>query len=106
MAIKICPRCQARILVDPFCEDVEHECISGSPTRDNEDVIVVGDWEDYSGSGKRQNVNLQGAENTFFGTRAAIEGANDEESTRRGVRASTRRTRKHIEHIKFQEGGN
>lgn len=102
--IKICPRCQQRIIIDPSCVDVQHECNSGNTTLDNEDVVVIGKWEDGTDSGERPNALLQGTENIFFGTRAAIEGEDDEEKTRRGLRKSTRRTRQHIEHINLKGG--
>jgi len=97
--IKICPRCQQRITMEANTVDFEHACNSGNPALDNEDVVVIGSWEDFTGSGDRQNVFLQGAENELFGTRADIEGEDNERVTRRGLRTSTRRTRQHIEHI-------
>ena len=99
MVVRICPRCQQRYIVDPHCEDFVHECNSKNATLDNEDVVVVGDWEDYTGSGIKNNPLTQGSENTLFGTRAAIEGEDDENKTRRGLRSSTRRQRQHIEWI-------
>jgi len=99
MPVTICPRCQQRILVDKFSDDVEHICNSTNPVLDEEDVVVIGDWEDYTGSGIKNNPLTQGSENTLFGTRAAIEGEDDENKTRRGLRSSTRRQRQHIEWI-------
>lgn len=104
MAVIICPRCQQRILVDPHNCDVDHICNSTNLTLDQEDVVVIGDWEDYTGSGKGLNSFTQGAENTLFGDRAAIEGERDQEKTARGVRASTRRQRQHIQHINLAGG--
>jgi len=104
MTQMICPRCNQRIITDPNCEDFEHQCNSGNKTLDNEDIIKLGKWTDYTGSGTSQNVFLQGAENTLFGTRADIEGEDNEEKTRRGLRSSTRRTRQHIEHIDLKGG--
>ena len=101
MVQHICPRCNQRFIVSPDCDDFVHECNSGNLTLDQEDVVVSGDWEDYTGSGtiSAQMVNMQGSENELFGTRAAIEGENEEEKTRRGLRASTRRQRQHLEFI-------
>jgi len=105
MVVKICPRCQQRYIVDPHCEDFVHECNSGNDTLDNEDVVVIGGWSDYSGSGKGNNALTQGTENELFGTRADIEGEDDEPVTKRGNRASTTRQRQHHEFINLK-GGN
>ena len=104
MTQKICPRCNQRYIVDPNCDDFQHECSSGNKTLDNEDIVVIGDWSDYTGSGIRHNALTQGSENTLFGTRAAIEGENEENKTRRGLRSSTRRQRQHFEHIELEGG--
>ena len=103
MGVKICPRCQQRYIFNPQTEDFAHDCNSGNPTLDNEDVVVIGDWSDYTGSEVKNNTFMQGSENTLFGTRAAIEGENNEDRTRRGLRASTRRQRRHIEFINLGE---
>jgi len=99
MVIKICPRCQQRILVNSASDDVVHICNSGNDTLDNEDVKVVGDWSDYTGSGIKQNANMQGIGNKLFGTRAALEGANDDGETKRGNNAALVRQRQHEEFI-------
>ncbi len=99
-----CPRCQRRIIFDNQTKDFEHECNSGNPTLDNEDVVVMGDWTDYTGSGFGQNVNTQGAENILWGSRAWIEGGDNEERTRRGAKASTHRQRQHLEFIHLKGG--
>ena len=105
MVVRICPRCQQRYIVDPHCEDFVHECNSKNATLDNEDVVVVGDWEDYTGSGTVNNPLLQGTENELFGTRADIEGEDDEPVTNRGNRKSTTRVRQHLHFINLK-GGN
>ena len=104
MPVTICPRCQQRVLVDRFSDDVAHICNSTNSVLDEEDVVVIGDWEDYTGSGIGLNPFSQGIENKLFGTRAAIEGEREQPSTNRGVRASTRRQRQHIEFIKLEGG--
>jgi len=103
--IKICPRCQRRFMVEDNEEDIIHICNSGNLTMDNEDVVVVGNWEDFTGSGIINNPLRQGSENKLFGTRAGVEGEDLENFTRRGKRASTRRQRQHDEFIKLQKGG-
>ncbi len=99
-----CPRCQRRIVFEGTTKDFEHKCNSGNLTLDNEDIVKTGNWEDYTGSGVEQNINMQGAENELFGTRAWLEGEDNEPKTRRGLRASTRRTRQHLEFIQIQGG--
>ena len=105
MVIKICPRCQQRILVNSASDDVVHICNSGNATLDNEDIKVVGDWEDYTGSGTEDNIMLQGSTNKFWGTRAAIEGEREQNDTKRGKSDELYRTRRHEEFIKIK-GGN
>jgi len=104
MTVIICPRCQQRVLVDPYSDDVEHICNSGNKTLDQEDVVVIGDWEDFTGTGKGNNALTQGTENILFGTRAQIEGADVENRTARGRKSSTRRQRQHIQHINLNGG--
>lgn len=48
MAIKICPRCQQSYTVDVHTTDFIHDCHSGSATLDQEDVVLIGDWVDYT----------------------------------------------------------
>ena len=104
MTVIICPRCQRRVLHDPNTDDVVHECNSGNDVLDQEDVLVVGDWEDFTGSGTENNVFTQGIENTLLGTRAGIEGQREQSKTDRGARASTHRQRQHLEFIQLQGG--
>ena len=51
MVVELCPRCRQPYTRDLYNSDVIHECNSGNPTLDQEDVLVVGNWEDYQGSG-------------------------------------------------------
>lgn len=101
MTIKFCPNCQQRYAVPFGVTDFVHECNSGNLALDQEDVVVTGNWEDFSGSGAKapQAVLMQGAENKLWGTDAAIEGENVENFTRRGERASTRRQRQYFQYI-------
>lgn len=107
MAIFFCPRCNTRIVVGFDATDVVHECDSGNDVLDQEDVVVIGDWEDYTGSGTigPQEVMRQGMANELQGTRAGVEGANKNEKTRRGVTAVTHRQRQHLEFINIKNGG-
>lgn len=96
----ICPRCRTRHIVSYDTEDFECTCNSGNNTLDNEDVVVIGDWEDYTGEGSERLPLMQGIANKLQGTDANIEeGANFDGVTKRGARASTHRRRQHIEFI-------
>ena len=103
MTITICPRCQSRVLHDAQDEDIMHECNSGNLTLDEEDVIIVGDWSDYTGTGIEQNVNGRGIGNRLWGTRAWLQGENPKDVTKRGNNAATHRTRQHIEFITLND---
>lgn len=97
----ICPRCQQPALRMPHTGDYEHKCFD-SEVLANEDILVIGDWQDYTGS----DVNVQssitqfaGVDNKLQGTRAGLEGARDYQRTSRGFRSAVYRTRQHIESI-------
>lgn len=104
MTIHFCPHCNQRYQVSFDTTDYVHECNSGNDALDQEDVVVVGNWEDYGGSGTigPQQVMRQGAANELQGTRAGIMGADKEELTRRGVRQSTHRQRQHLQFINLK----
>ena len=105
VVINICPRCQRRILTDKYNEDFVHECDSGNATLDNEDVFVIGDWIDYTGSGVPLSpMRYAGLTNSAFGTRAGIEGVNIYEPTARGHDAKVTRARQHLHWIEFKNG--
>lgn len=99
--MSICPRCNRRVLSSNFNTDIEHICDSGDTSLDNEDVIVIGTWNDYTGSQDVAASVLQtaGLDNELRGTRAGIEGEDFDGVTSRGHRASTHRSRQHIEFI-------
>jgi len=105
--IRICPNCGERYVVSFDTCDYVHECNSGNLALDQEDVVVIGDWQDYSGSGNvpARQVLMQGAENELQGTTAGIEGEDKEAITRRGARASTHRQRQHEEFINIKKEG-
>lgn len=97
--LNICPRCQTRYVREAHSGDFEHICTGAEALR-NEDVFVLGDWQDYTGSDFNvNNTFLQGAENKLFGTRSAIEGQRESDYTSRGFPTDKFRTRQHIESI-------
>ena len=103
MTIHICPRCNRRFIAEGDTLDFVHDCNAGVPAIDQEDVVVIGDWEDYTGSGTVNNPMMQGTENKLWGTRAHLEGEDLDPITARGVRASTHRVRQHEEFIVLKE---
>ncbi len=107
MTIRICPKCNQRFVVSFDTTDFVHQCNSGNSAVDNEDVVVIGNWEDFSGIGSKspQEVLRQGMTNELLGTRAGIEGEDKEALTKRGERASTHRQRQHFEFINLKQDG-
>jgi len=102
--IKICPNCQQRYVIGFGVTDFVHDCgeqTNVSNAIKQEDVVVVGNWEDYDGIGSKspQAVMRQGLGDELFGTRAWIEGERKEALTRRGVRKSTHRQRSKLTYI-------
>ncbi len=104
MTIIFCPHCNRRITVGFDCQDYIHKCNSGNLAIDQDDIVVIGNWEDFTGSGTKQKqvVMRQGLINVLQGRRAAIEGEDSEALTRRGKRASTHRQRQHEEFINIK----
>lgn len=99
LTIQVCPRCQQRFQRMPGTGDFQHDCF-GNENLANEDIVMTGPWQDYTGSDATvRNALMQGNENTLFGTRAAIEGAKNFPRTSRGFPSQVFRTRRHIEHI-------
>ena len=99
--IGFCPRCNQSYVVGFDTTDFVHQCNSNSLALDQEDVVVTGDWEDYTGSGTKapQAALMQGITNELWGTRAGIEGERKQAVTRRGARANTHRQRQHLEFV-------
>ena len=86
--------------------DYEHNCNSSIASLDNEDVFIIGRWDDYTGSdyslrtsfGDIQNQNLG---NRLMGTEAWVrDNAKLPPFTVRGNNALITRARRHIEFIK------
>lgn len=101
MSIRICPRCQQRYVVAKRNDDFVHQCNSGNDTLDQEDIVVIGDWEDYTGSAivPPSNNMTQGLEAKNFGRRSWIEGIKVSSYTSRGNRSETHRQRQHLQFI-------
>lgn len=105
MTIFICPRCQARLMANNHNTDYVHDCNENpeaSKAQKEEDVIVYGSWNDYTGSATKnpQEKQFEGLKNTVFGTRAWVEGEHVPERSDRGASKNTNRQRRHLEYIK------
>lgn len=96
----ICPKCNQYAIRMPHTGDFQHDCF-GSEVLANEDVLIIGNWQDYTGSDLNvpsTQLSLAGTQNTLQG-RAKIEGAKNYPRTSRGFNKTTHRTRRHIEQI-------
>tara|TARA_Y100000310_G_C20698881_1_gene827807 strand:- start:1016 stop:1330 length:315 start_codon:yes stop_codon:yes gene_type:complete len=104
MTIHICPRCQKRYAAQSETVDYIHECDSGNATLDQEDVFVIGNWEDYTGSADvtPSVMYVQGAANEVQGTRAGINGIEVFPRTKRGKNAEVYRSRQNLQYIKLK----
>lgn len=109
MVRAVCPRCNQVYIKDQYSGDYVHQCNSGIEVLDNEDVIVLGNWEDIQGGShfvKSSNVRFAGMENELFGTKAQVQDGEDvEATTSRGNRESTHATRQHFEYIESEKNG-
>ena len=110
MPIGICPHCNTRFVYSGHIGDYVHDCsqTNASPSLKQDDVVVIGNWEDSNISGTKppQEVLRQGITNELQGTRAGILGYDKEANTARGVRASTRRQKNHSEYINLKNKDN
>ena len=102
MSLLKCPRCQVQVTVANNSGDYVHECNSGNPTLDQEDVKVVGNWEDYTGSATVESpqVRMHNLGNKLQGTDAWVrEDARDVPRSERGANKQIFRQRQHLEYI-------
>ena len=83
-----CPHCKEVITFAAHSGDIVHECNSGDKTIDEEDILVIGNWSDHSGSGTSTNPMLQG-----------MEECDEIQLTDRGNRAATYRQRQRQTYI-------
>ena len=104
MPIVFCPRCNTRHLVSRFTDDFICTCDSGDTALDNDSILEIGDWDDFTGSGTVQAMSLRAQENTLQGTRAQIEGR-EIDFTRNafGENQSTHRLRQHEEFFEIRK---
>lgn len=108
MPIVICPNCQRRVLVAKGNFDVIHQCNSGDAVFDEEDVVNTSSTVEEFGSTitpvTSANMPKQGAADSFFGTRAGIEGERSPTRfTDRGKNAATHRQRQYYQFIDLKK---
>ena len=103
-SVFICPNCNQRVYRQPFSGDLVHECSSGNDTLDYEDIVIIGNYNDYSGSRDDGPAILAtlGIQNHSEGTRVGVEGGMIYDRTVRGNRSSTHRQRKKLIHTDFK----
>ena len=102
MPIVYCPRCQTPHLVAKNTTDFICNCNSGDESLDNDNVKVIGDWEDYTGSGK-VNQPFQSSANKLQGDRAKEEFCeHDYDRNVFGQVTSHNRLRQHQEHFEIK----
>ena len=100
MPIGRCPRCGEYYTYNQNDIDYVHECNSGDTVLDQEDIVVTGDWEDYTGSGTvNTQSQLQNDTNKLF-YKQPHEFLSPK--TERGNSANTHRQRQHLEYIKLK----
>lgn len=99
MPIIIDPETRQRVLVDKHVGDVKYmaNLKTAGTAVGQEDIPVIGNWSDFTGSGKvssREKQMFAGAENELQGTEAQVESnAKLPNLTERGNRLNTHRTR-------------
>ena len=105
MVIARCPRCQVQIVMANHSGDFVHQCNSGINALDQEDKIIKGRWDDYTGSDytlrtASSNVQNQNLGNKIMGQEGWVrENAKAVDVTARGANAQIMRQRQHLEYI-------
>lgn len=97
----MCPRCQQQINRAIYSGDFIHDC-HGTETLRNEDILITGDWQDYTGSdlGVHKNVLSAIPPNKLQGTRAGLEGNKEPgRRTSRGFPGYRYRTRRYLQYL-------
>lgn len=99
--MEICPRCQQRYTRGITSTDFVHSCNSGQATLDQEDIRLVGNWNDYTGNGKvSPSKPMVPSTNELDATDAGIRGGRFTGVTDRGAPRQINRQRQHLEYIK------
>ncbi len=103
MTIGICPRCQQRYTYDGLTNsDYVHTCNSNKKVLDQEDIVVHGDWQDYTGSATvgKHSAQFKSMNNKLQLSRSKIDECEQlDEKSPRGANKGTHRQRQHEEYI-------
>lgn len=104
MGMNICNHCIQRYTFDDMSGDFVHQCDSGNPVLDQEDILVFSKSVDEFGqtvqTGRQPNtIVIQGTSNKLQGTMAGVLGGFFGGVTVRGNPAQTMRQRQHFEYI-------
>ena len=103
MVRKVCPRCGRVYIADPMgSNDFVHECDSGKDVLDQEDIVVIGNWEEEDGTQHVVSTRSQMVKSTVdknFGNKPYCDDDDVEPLTKRGKRKSTHESRQHYEYI-------
>jgi len=107
LPIRTCERCRSRYAFQEHTVDFVHACNSGDPTLDNEDILFIGDFVDYTGSGVfLPKALVRSAPNELQSERPEVnEDIEFETLTRRGNRKTNFRTRQHLAYKRFPKTG-
>ena len=104
MTLQYCGHCYQRYTVDAMAGDFVHDCNSGQPALDQEDILVIGDsvteFGETINTDRTPNIiTIQGTSNKLQGTMGGVLGGYDGGYTIRGNNKQTMRQRKHFEYI-------
>lgn len=103
--IIVCPNCQDRVSVADNNTDFIHQCNQEGDNRANErqDILRMGKWSDYTGSGGRVFNPYAGIGNKLQGTRSELEGGKSWDRTKRGNRTDLYRTRDYEQYFEVDK---
>jgi len=103
--VDYCPNCNSLVVHDRFNTEINHDCNSGDTVLDNESVLVIGDWEDFTGSAVVQPsiIGVAGVGNELRGTIAGFRGAKDFTRDVRGFNVELYRSRRRIKNVQFPD---
>lgn len=107
----VCNKCGKTEFISNHIGDYVHECHTGDPTLDYEDILVIGNWSDPSASGTSisgivpiQVTAQAGLVNELQGTIAGNKGEDFNDVTDRGNKKPLYRQRKSSIYIENTDG--
>lgn len=100
--MSICPHCAERFPINEYDTDALHQCNSGKPELDQEDVLMLDSWTEDGTTTTNGNPMLQGLANKLQHTDAGIRGGRDSDRNVRGKDVDVYRSRQHFEYIQLK----